>query len=965
MVQAAAQVVFARDAVTADRKPLQAGMKLSEDALIETGVKGAVTLAFDDGTRVTVPPGSRVTLARVRSFARTGLIDVRLQVKQGEVESIVAPRKTGVGRYEISTPALVTGVRGTRFRVGAAGDVSTESVLEGEVAVRAGRQAQAVGAGFGVRAAGGRLKRVALPAAPKLDAVPELVQVPCFRPTWQPVKGAVAYRAMIARDPEQTEILSYQLSQTPAATLCGDEDGTYTLAVQSVDALGLSGPSATRPFTVRLHPEAPYMIQPASDKPYRSGEMIFAWASVAEAATYDLEAAGAPDFAQPAVRQHGQEVRVTQPLRPGTWWWRVRSVDKDGKTGPWSDAVRFRALDISADSVPPPSADAGDDGMLHAHWRALDPALADAGARTRVQLAAEPTFAKPVADLVSAGNEAMIPLPPAGPYYIRTGIDLGDAASVVFARPQRIDIGSFVVDAQGASVQSGGASLLLDERSRKAGPDSATAFAAVPRPGLRALLEWMLLVALAALLTFGAVRWSVVARLDVALYDAVLSLHGHAPRDDIVIVAIDDQSLEAVGRWPWPRARLAELVMRVGAAHPRAVGVDILLIEPDLTDPEGDRALAAAFAQAGHVILPALPERTGQGRVFHYPFLGIGTGVAHIDAAPDPDSVVRGFYLAEGPRGHLLEHLALQLARQAASVVPAVPRRAEIDADGWTRQANIGVNFAGPAGTFRHVPALALLQGQVPADAFAGKLVLIGATASGVSDIFATPTSRTMSGVEVLANATQTLLEGNAILPAARSVFWLVTLLPLALTACALLWLTPRMALAAALGSAMVLLVGVVATLAGWSRWLPPFAALVGPLVLYPLWSWRQQEAALRFLRDELKQLAREPGLLADTAPLGRTGRTLDAHMDAVASLTDKLRGLRRFLAEALESLPDATVICTHSGRSAWPTGAPPIWPRRRRRPGRPALPPCAICRPCWSAPSKIRRPASTTGHAG
>ncbi|MHA6847141.1 CHASE2 domain-containing protein [Ralstonia syzygii] len=445
--------------------------------------------------------------------------------------------------------------------------------------------------------------------------------------------------------------------------------------------------------------------------------------------------------------------------------------------------------------------------------------------------------------------------------------------------------------------------------------DRPAAFAVAPRPGLRALLEWALLVALAVLLTFGAVRWSVVARLDAALYDTVFSLHGHAPRDDIVIVAIDDQSLEAVGRWPWPRARLAELVARVGAAHPRAVGVDILLIEPDLTNPEGDRALAAAFAQAGRVILPALPERTGQGRVFHYPFLGVGAGVAHINAAPDPDSVVRGLYLAEGPRGHLLDHLALQLAWQAGSALPGeVPRRVEIDADGWTRRANIGVNFAGPAGTFRHVPALTLLQGQVPPDAFAGKLVLIGATASGVSDIFATPTSRTMSGVEVLANATQTLLDGNAILPASRGVFWLVTLLPLALTACALLWLTPRMALAAALGSAGLLLVGVVVALAGGNRWLPPFAAQVGPLVLYPLWSWRQQEAALRFLRDELHRLAREPGLLADTAPLARTGRTLDAHMDAVASLTDKLRGLRRFLAEALESLPDATVICTHDG---------------------------------------------------
>lgn len=470
VVPAAAQVVFARDAVNADRKPLQAGMTLSEDTLIETGAKGAITLAFGDGTRVTVPPGSRVTLARVRSFARTGVIDVRLQLKEGEVESTVSPRKTGVGRYEISTPALVTGVRGTRFRVRAAGGASTESVLEGRVAVRAGRQAQAVGVGFGVHAAGGRLKRVALPAAPKLDAVPEVVQTPCFRPTWQPVKGAVAYRAVIARDPEQTEILSYQLSQTSAATLCGDEDGTYTLAVQSVDALGLSGPSAVRPFAVRLHPDAPYMIQPANDKPYRSGETVFAWASVAEAATYDLEAAAAPDFAQPAVRQHGPEVRVTQPLRPGTWWWRVCSVDKDGKTGPWSDAVHFRVLDIAADAVPPPSADAGDDGMLHAHWRALDPALAAAGARTRVQLAAEPTFAKPVADLVSTGNEAMIPLPPAGPYYIRTGIDLGDAASVVFARPQRIDIGSFVVDAQGVPVQSGGSSLLLDDRSGKARP---------------------------------------------------------------------------------------------------------------------------------------------------------------------------------------------------------------------------------------------------------------------------------------------------------------------------------------------------------------------------------------------------------------------------------------------------------------------------------------------------------------
>lgn len=449
-----------------------------------------------------------------------------------------------------------------------------------------------------------------------------------------------------------------------------------------------------------------------------------------------------------------------------------------------------------------------------------------------------------------------------------------------------------------------------------AAPAPADPAPATPRIRLRSLVEWVGLVVLAALLTVGAARWSVVARLDAALYDTVLTLHGHAPRDDIVIVAIDDQSLDAVGRWPWPRSRLAELISRVGNARPRAIGVDILLIEPDVAHPEGDRALMAAIAQAGRLILPALPERTEQGRVYHYPFLGVNATIAHINAAPDADSVVRGVYQAEGPRGRVLDHLAVQLARQASRLPASVPALLDVetDAEGWARQAHVRLNFAGPAGTFRHVPAVDVLNGRVAPDVFAGKLVLIGATASGVSDIFATPTSRTMSGVEVLANATQTVLDGSAILPVPPGVFWTLTLLPLLMTACAVRWLTPRMALAVSLASAALLLLGAIGALVLGNLWLPPFAALVGPLVLYPLWSWRQQEAALRFLREELHRLAREPGLLADASPLARTGRTLGAHMDAVASLTDKLRGLRRFLADALESLPDATVICTPDG---------------------------------------------------
>ena len=157
-------------------------------------------------------------------------------------------------------------------------------------------------------------------------------------------------------------------------------------------------------------------------------------------------------------------------MSAGTWWWRVRSVAEDGKTGPWTDALRFQALDIPPGAVPPASVDAGDDGMLHAHWPALTPELAAAGARTRVQLASEPTFAKPVADIVSDGSEAAIPQPPAGTYYIRTGVDLGDPASVMYGKPQRIDVGAFVGDSSRSPVQSGGGNLLLNDWSGRTNP---------------------------------------------------------------------------------------------------------------------------------------------------------------------------------------------------------------------------------------------------------------------------------------------------------------------------------------------------------------------------------------------------------------------------------------------------------------------------------------------------------------
>ena len=76
-----------------------------------------------------------------------------------------------------------------------------------------------------------------------------------------------------------------------------------------------------------------------------------------------------------------------------------------------------------------------------------------------------------------------------------------------------------------------------------------------------------------------------LTRLELALDDVRQSTAlapVAAPRDDIVIIDIDDASLRALGRWPWPRDRLAQLVETLfDEDHAAALGIDLVLAEPD------------------------------------------------------------------------------------------------------------------------------------------------------------------------------------------------------------------------------------------------------------------------------------------------------------------------------------------------------------------------------------------------
>src|SRR5262249_2696680 len=85
-------------------------------------------------------------------------------------------------------------------------------------------------------------------------------------------------------------------------------------------------------------------------------------------------------------------------------------------------------------------------------------------------------------------------------------------------------------------------------------------------------------------LVFGLYLWAPVflKTVETKLYDLHFTLRGvRHPGDQIVIVAVDENSLATLGRWPWPRSMLARMVRTLTEAGAKVIAIDILLSEPE------------------------------------------------------------------------------------------------------------------------------------------------------------------------------------------------------------------------------------------------------------------------------------------------------------------------------------------------------------------------------------------------
>jgi hypothetical protein len=324
--------------------PVAVGMTLGEGDRLRTGHNGFVTLEFEDGSHLSLPPDSMIEIGTLRRTTLTGAKDRVILLRRGEVDSEVAHATQKNDRFQIRSPSVVAGVRGTRFRVNYNGDEQSTAVavLDGAVGVDAAgavagqtsrdvappgqplqASAQLIRAKFGnVTDASGRVG-----APVRLLPPPELVHPGKVQDEKDvvfnllPLSGAHAYRVQIARDADLLDVMRDQRANAPHAVFADVPNGSYFVRVSSIDENGIEGLPQVFAFERRQ------LGVDASARRLGTRDFEFRWRvdHPHDGTRFRFVLSHSPDMRNPIVDQPdvaGGEI-VVSDLEAGEYYWTV------------------------------------------------------------------------------------------------------------------------------------------------------------------------------------------------------------------------------------------------------------------------------------------------------------------------------------------------------------------------------------------------------------------------------------------------------------------------------------------------------------------------------------------------------------------------------------------------------------------------------------------------------------------
>jgi len=379
------------------------------------------------------------------------------------------------------------------------------------------------------------------------------------------------------------------------------------------------------------------------------------------------------------------------------------------------------------------------------------------------------------------------------------------------------------------------------------------------RFGLARALALVLLLALAALRIFDPLP---IQELRVRVFDLFQVLQPReATERPVVIIDIDEQSLKSVGQWPWPRTRIADLISRLTQMGALVIAFDIVFAEPDRMSPSvaadefrdlddatrtklrtlpsndavfadalknsrvvvGESGLPFAVAQPDGARPPiGLATMGGDPRPFLLNFPGLLRNVPQLEQAAsgrglftiraERDGIVRRVPIVMQAQGTVMPSLTLEMLRVASGSNTVLIRsdRAGVQnaaVPGFViptdRNGQLWIHFA-PHDKARYVSAGDVLEGKVPADRVARRLVLIGTSAVGLLDSKTTPIDPVMPGVEVHAQVLESVLT-QSVLSSPNYAIGVELIAALSL-GIAIIWLAPILspALLLAFGAAII-----------------------------------------------------------------------------------------------------------------------------------------------------------------
>jgi diguanylate cyclase (GGDEF)-like protein/PAS domain S-box-containing protein len=255
----------------------------------------------------------------------------------------------------------------------------------------------------------------------------------------------------------------------------------------------------------------------------------------------------------------------------------------------------------------------------------------------------------------------------------------------------------------------------------------------------------LVVLALAAVLASG---WH--GALRNALTDLRFAWQTRNATGEVVIVAIDANSIDKIGVWPWPRRLHAELLRRLQGAGVRDIAFDIDFSTP--SEASSDQDFVEALADSGgSAVLPSFKQPGASAAAIHInrPLKQFAdhSWSAIVNVAVEPDGLVRHYPYGEKLEGEFLPSMAAVLAGQYSE-----------------RGVPFLIDFGISTASIPRVSCIDVLRGD-PATlkTLRDKKIIIGGTALELGDRFSVPNGRIVSGPILQALATESILQSRTL----------------------------------------------------------------------------------------------------------------------------------------------------------------------------------------------------------